>query len=623
MFQGEHCLQELRIVLLGHNWLEKSLTGNTILGQQMFDISRDVKMSVRRQGVLGNGRRVIVVSSPERWIHYSVQDPGLMSDNMAACMAMCPPGPHVFLVEPLKKIDKLIAGYLKEGGVGYVTTNEEVSRMTEKERRKIEERASLRQMNEHTVRGTLRSLMGQSHLLSVLRILIVGPKQVGKSSAGNTILGDKVFSAGQPTPHCTERQGDIHKKRVTVVDTPGWHGRYCSEDTPQEVKQQISSSASLCAPFPHAVLVVIRSDETFTETDRLKVEEHLSLLGVWGWTRTIVLFTWGDKLGVTPIEKHIERWPALQWLVNKCGNRYHVFDNSSKVADIQVQELLVKIEETQVGNDAGHLLHSFMTLQEINRKLDQSSKNTARQLKKVRTKKDLLRQTVEEKEKIVEEMIKTAKEKEKQIQKNKDYKEQIDRRLVEAERENYELGQVIMAKDKVISSLRERCAVKDDVIKATKHSSGVENEALKERVKEQERETAALMDKCKQKDKELGQMITRHQREIKELKDTIGQLKRENEDSKKVLKATIEGMQRHFQKTETDRINEMSTVYFNKGNHHRKTMMDHKSLEELGQQQKWAFTMPLSHHGDTIKPITETEQKRLAVLDDGNVLQET
>lgn len=425
----------------------------------------------------------------------------------------------------------------------------------------------------------------------MLRILIVGPKQVGKSSAGNIILGDEVFQAGHPTSRCIERQGDVHKKRVTVVNTPGWNGRYCSEDTPREVQQQITHSASMCAP--HAVLVVVRSDETSTETDRLQVEEHLSSLGAWVWTRTIVLFTWGDTLGITSIEEHIERWPALQWLVEKCGNRYHVFNNSNKTGDFQVRDLLAKIEEIEVGNNTGYLLSSFIKVQESNRKLDQNSKKIARQLVKLKKENDLLKQTVKEKERVVEDMIKTDTEKDKQIEdlkvtiemereveerRKKDHEEESGIRLVEAERENNQLKEVIIEKDRMITSLRERCAEKDDVIKATKQRSDVQL--------------------CKNKDKELNQMMMDQKREamMDQLKETIGELKRNNGDTKAALKATIEGMQRHHQTKETD------TVHFNKNNHHMKTMTNFKTPEKLSRQQKWAFTVTSSHCGDTTKP---------------------
>ncbi|XP_037646320.1 golgin subfamily A member 6-like protein 7 [Sebastes umbrosus] len=270
-----------------------------------------------------------------------------------------------------------------------------------------------------------------------------------------------------------------------------------------------------------------------------------------------------------------------------------------------------------------------MKLQESNRKLDQSSQKKARQLKKARRDNDLLRQAAEEKERIVEDMIKTAKEKEEQIEtlkaareseerEKKDYEEEIGKRLVEAERENNQLKQVMMGKDRLTTSLSERCAVKDDVIKATKQSSELEKEVLEERVKEQEQEMEGFKKKCEKKDKEMDQMMMNHKREAEELQETIEQLKRENEDTKKVLKATIEGMQRRYQRKET----ETKTVHFNKSNHHRKTMSDLESLEELARQRKWAFTVPLSHYGDTVKPITETEQKRLVVLDNDIMVHE-
>ncbi|KAG5278491.1 hypothetical protein AALO_G00099580 [Alosa alosa] len=68
------------------------------------------------------------------------------------------------------------------------------------------------------------------------------------------------------------------------------------------------------------------------------------------WRHTIVLFTWGKLLKDTTIEEVIEsEGKALQWLVQKCGNRYHVFGERAQGSN-QVEELLEKIAEMVAGN---------------------------------------------------------------------------------------------------------------------------------------------------------------------------------------------------------------------------------------------------------------------------------
>ncbi|MBN3301697.1 GIMA8 GTPase, partial [Amia calva] len=195
--------------------------------------------------------------------------------------------------------------------------------------------------------GGRQTASPETQRLSELRIVLLGWRVTGKSSSGNTILGREAFQTGV-TEQSEKSQGDVAGRQVTVVDTPGWWRSHSVQESPECVKQEIVRSVSLCPPGPHALLLLIPV-VSLGLINRRSAQEHLELLSERVWRHTIVLFTWGDRLGDTTIEQHIERHKGLQRLVEKCGNRYHVLNNRDRSDGTQVTELLDKIDEMLAG----------------------------------------------------------------------------------------------------------------------------------------------------------------------------------------------------------------------------------------------------------------------------------
>lgn len=149
-----------------------------------------------------------------------------------------------------------------------------------------------------------------------------------------------------------KREDEMSGRQATVIEAPGWWKNICADHSPKLNKPEIVGSASLCLPGPRAFLFIIRVDTAFSGTHQKVAKEHLELLGQRIWSHTIVLITCGDWLGDLSIEQHIEaEGTGLQWVIEKCGNRYHVFDNQNKGDNAQVTKLLGKIEDTKMEQD--------------------------------------------------------------------------------------------------------------------------------------------------------------------------------------------------------------------------------------------------------------------------------
>ena len=88
-------------------------------------------------------------------------------------------------------------------------------------------------------------------------MVLLGYKGSGRSSSGNTILGVERFRV-KSTARCEKQQAvnaAAGRRRLTVVDTPGWWAEHALSETPEEIRQEIVRCASLCPPGPHALLL--------------------------------------------------------------------------------------------------------------------------------------------------------------------------------------------------------------------------------------------------------------------------------------------------------------------------------------------------------------------------------
>nr|XP_061834147.1 uncharacterized protein LOC133617851 [Nerophis lumbriciformis] len=282
----------------------------------------------------------------------------------------------------IKKIDEMV----EDHNDGFYELDECTLLTIEKKQEEVVKKAVERRRRAEEHRKQMEVVTAEISLRK-LQIVLLGSRFVGKTSVGNTILGIKEHERGRTTQSLVQ-QGSVGWTKITIVDTPGWWKSFAACDTPEVIKDEVKQSIFMCPPGPHVFLLVIDAESSFNGKHLDAATSHVELLGEGVWNHTMVVFTRGDWLGERTIEEYIEgEGKALQSLVDRCGNRYHVLDNNNEDDGTQVNQLLENITVTIAGNQGRQFIpdnQMLMALTKKTRQVEEAAKLRQSQVKATR-----------------------------------------------------------------------------------------------------------------------------------------------------------------------------------------------------------------------------------------------
>ncbi|XP_014878935.1 GTPase IMAP family member 1-like [Poecilia latipinna] len=185
-----------------------------------------------------------------------------------------------------------------------------------------------------------------------VNLVLLGMSGTGKSSTGNSILGEKLFlakSSSKPvTTMCQLGKTMINGLHVRVIDTPDMF----DDDMESSVRDKLlKNCTNLCGSHP-CVFVLVLQVSRFTDGERDILTKLKKMFGRKVSEQTIILFTHGDDLSRAAMSLKTflhQCQPDLREIAEMCGGRCVLFENKDSDTG-QVEDLIDNVKEVLADN---------------------------------------------------------------------------------------------------------------------------------------------------------------------------------------------------------------------------------------------------------------------------------
>ncbi|XP_070690295.1 GTPase IMAP family member 8-like [Pempheris klunzingeri] len=401
-------MSELRVVLLGNSWSQRSSVGNFILGKTEFNTEEESDHCVIVRGQMKE-KEIFLINTPDL-LHPDLSEDKL-TEHVETCKRLSDPGPHVFLLvlqpedfteehklrlsrvlqlfsdrsfdqslvlisapreervkekdapdQPLKDLISMCRDrHLKQENL---ELPELLTRLGQVVKENNGEHVSCDVVEDEDPGLTMKGKSASGHIKPAVNLVLCGRRAAGKTSAAKTILGQTELHSVCRSSECVKNQGEVCGHVVSLVELPALYGK------PQEaVMEESFRCMSLCDPEGVYAFILVQPVDPLTDEDKGELETIQKVFGSRLNDFTMILFTVESDPTDPAVVNFVKENKDIQELCQSCGGRYVVLNIKDKQ---QIPELLDAVEKMRVEGSRCFTKDMF-TKAQMNKVVEQQS----------------------------------------------------------------------------------------------------------------------------------------------------------------------------------------------------------------------------------------------------------